>query len=189
MSNYFTNIGSSDGQRDVNDQYETPHSITEALCNHVTFHHEVLEPACGTGRLAAVLHNKGYKVVTDDIQGGHDFLQQVEWSGSIVTNPPYRGKSAEAFVRHALCLTDQPIAMLVRTGFLNSQGRCRLFHEHPPTTVLYVSPRIRFFRADGTRISGQAHDHCWVVGNEPIRRPPIWLTPEECYNASTDKES
>ena len=149
----------------------------------------VLEPACGTGRVVRALEAEGYYVTDRDIQMGHDFLERTEWHGSIVTNPPYRNGLAEKFVRHALYLTDRPIAMLVRTGFLNSQGRCRLFHEHPPTTVLYVSPRVRFFRADGTRISGQAHDHCWVVWNEPIRRPPIWLTPEECYDASQDRKS
>lgn len=187
MSNYFANIESSDGQRDVNDQYETPHSITEALCNHVVFHPTVFEPACGTGRVVRALAAEGYAVTAKDIQTGNDFLEVLKWHGSIVTNPPYHKGLAEAFIRHALSLTDQPCAFLVRTGFLNSQRRCRLFHEHPPTTVLYVSPRIKFFKADGTRISGQAHDHCWVVWNEPERRSPIWLTPEECYDASLDR--
>lgn len=131
MSNYFANIESSDGQRDVNDQYETPHSITEALCNHVVFHPTVFEPACGTGRVVRALAAEGYAVTAKDIQTGNDFLEVLKWHGSIVTNPPYHKGLAEAFIRHALSLTDQPCAFLVRTGFLNSQRRCRLFHEHP----------------------------------------------------------
>lgn len=182
MTNFYANIGKRKGTRDPVDRYETPSSVTLALLNRIELPRNVREPACGTGRMTRVLRDWGYKVhATDIVENGVDFLKTRKRLDSCVTNPPYRDGLAEAFVRHALELTDGPVAMLLRTGFLNSGGRYMLFKEHKPDAVFYLCKRILFFQADGTRISGQAHDHCWVVWNcdWPTAGSLDWIGPEE----------
>ncbi len=170
MSNYYANIGISEGTRDPVDRYETPDSVVQALLRRVHLPHNIREPACGTGRIARVLTSKGYKVhATDIVEDGVDFLEDNEPADAVVTNPPYRNGLAEAFVYHALDVTrGGPVAMLLRLGFLTSQGRYRrLFTVRPPSALIFIAPRIIFFKADGSRISGQAHDHAWMVWNAP----------------------
>ena len=189
MSQYFANVAGSDGERDPVDRYETPNSVTEALLRRIDLSgvFEVREPCCGTGRLAHVLRDHGLAVFdTDLVEDGVDFLQDNRPCEAVVTNPPYRDGLAEAFVRHALRVTDGPVAMLLRTGFLNGTRRARgLFSDAPPTNVFYVSRRIRFFKADGTRISGQAHDHAWVVWRQPRAKALDWIMPDELYDAGS----
>ena len=167
MSNFYANVAGSNGTRDPVDRYETPDSLTLALARRVKLPHRVREPACGTGRMARVLTALGHDVfATDIVEDGVDFLQDHGRCDAVVTNPPYRDGLAEAFVQHALDVCDGPVAMLMRLGFLSSQGRHRrLFSVRPPCALIVVSPRIIFFKADGSRISGQAHDHAWMVWN------------------------
>ncbi len=175
MSNFYANVGKSKGIRDPVDRYETPDSVTEALVRRVGLPHKVREPACGTGRMARVLERLGHEVhATDIVEHNADFLLDHGRVDAIVTNPPYKDRLAERFVVHALEVCDGPVAMLLRLGFLTSQGRYKRLHSTcPPARLIFISPRILFFKADGSRISGQAHDHAWMVWNVPPTRRPI----------------
>jgi predicted RNA methylase len=168
MSSLYGNLGKSDGTRDPVDRYETPDSLTRALVRRISpsLLFDIREPACGTGRMARVMTEMGYDVhATDIVEHGVDFLQETDRSQAVITNPPYRGGLAEAFVRHALEVCDGPVAMLLRLGFLTSQKRYKLFREYPPSALMVICPRVYFFKADGERISGQMYDHCWLAWN------------------------
>lgn len=186
MSSYYANISTSNGTRDPVDRYETPTSVTEALLRRVSLPLDVREPACGTGRIARVLAAGGHRVdATDLVEDGVDFLDERAKSDAVVTNPPYRDGLALAFLRKALEVTDDgPVALLVRLGFLGTQGRGQFLAEHRPSGVIVISRRILFYKADGTRISGQAHDHCWVLWNIPVEHPVDIALPDELHDAS-----
>ncbi len=187
MSSYYANIVKSTGQRDPVDRYETPYSITEGALKRIDFPENMREPACGTGRIRDVLILEGHRVfATDLLEDGIDFISSKEpkFEGGLMTNPPYKGGLAEAFARKALEIVTGPVALLVRIGFPTSQKRCKLFTEYPPSNIFFVSERIHFYKADGSRISGQAHDHCWVVWRNPKDIPMIdWIGPDETYDA------
>ncbi len=189
MSNFFANIGNSSGTRDPVDRYETPYSITRALLRRLDLPHRLREPACGTGRMVRVMESLGYDVhATDLLEDKLDFLQDEEPCEAVVTNPPYRDGLAEAFTRHALDLTGGgPVAMLMRTGFLNSQRRYALFSKFPPSHLFFICSRIHFYYSDGTRITGQAHDHCWIAWNaKGVEGQPTkdWIGPHETPDAA-----
>lgn len=187
-----------DGERDVNDQYETPDDVLLALylsMQGALDEAPVWDPACGTGRIARFFKSRnpeGMYPLTD-IQYGDDFLDDEislgpEWEGHIVTNPPYRDRLAEAFVRQALRITRGYVCMLLNSDFLWSNNRRDWLANSNMTSALIVPWRIRFLRADGTPIKSQAYSHFWAIW--PPRReasfdytPPqvVWAHKQEVY--------
>ncbi|MDP3405061.1 MAG: hypothetical protein Q8S03_10255 [Brevundimonas sp.] len=103
----------------------------------------VWEPACGPGHMVHGLKDYFPRVVASDacLYDGnvvHDFLGdapapfgRVDW---IVTNPPFA--PAEAFIRRAWTLADRGVAMLMRAGVLEGQGRHGLLYGDCPLTVV-----------------------------------------------------
>ncbi len=189
MGNLYANLSASNGTRDPVDRYETPDSVTQALAYRVHLPYCIREPACGTGRMARVFTELGHSVnATDIVEDGVDFLRDDMPAEAIVTNPPYRDGLAEAFVYHALEVCPGPVAMLLRLGFLTSQGRYRrLFVDHPPSALIVITPRIIFFKADGSRISGQVHDHAWIVWNTSGTKPIDFVGPDELPDVRPEK--
>lgn len=138
------------------DFYPTDPSATMALCEREELPGIVGEPACGDGRMSRVIeqHGKGTtKVVSGDLfdrgygEVGVDFLAQgALYAGCnhIVTNPPYN--EAEAFIWKSLDIVDGKVCMLLRTNFLESAGRYRLFTTTPFAGIYQFSRRIQMFR-------------------------------------------
>lgn len=147
------------------DDYETPEQATEALCRHVRVSN-VLEPACGSGRMVRVLRRRT-RVRGTDIKGGHDFLKRARtWPGDIVTNPPYG--LADEFLNKALEIADGRVCMLMQSGFLWGSGRGKLLYEKcPPDKIVILSGRIYFY-VDGRESESQFFSHCWICW--PSRR-------------------
>ena len=173
MTSYHTSPNrKGTGTRDKHDRYETPDYVTEDLLEHVSLSQSVLEPSCGTGKVARVMKRHGLRVTAVDLEEtGHDFLKRKRiWKGDMVTNPPYH--IVGDFVENALKVTDGKVCLLLRHGFLWSDGRKELFETNPPSLVLIMPNRIRFIQRDGTPISGQGHDHLWVVWPERKLRGP-----------------
>lgn len=185
MTNFYANVGNAGGIRHPFDRYETPDSVTASLLRRIDLPVKVREPCCGTGRIVGVLEDHLYDVTASDLlEDGVDFLEETEPCESVLTNPPYRDGLAEAFVRKALELSRGPVWMLLRSGTLWGQDRASgLWKDHPVCRLVIVSRRIKFFQADGSRISGQAHDHAWFGWN--VEPGPIeWILPEELHDAS-----
>lgn len=103
----------------------------------------VWEPACGPGHMVHGLTGYFPRIHASDayLYDGnvvHDFLGaapppfgRVQW---IVTNPPFA--PAEAFIRRAWDLADHGVAMLMRAGVLEGQGRHSLLYRDCPLTVV-----------------------------------------------------
>ena len=106
----FKTLGASshtDKERHKEDYYATEPKGTEVLLEVEQFLSNVWECACGEGHMSKVLEKNGYNVRSSDlIDRGYgevyDFLslENTEWNGDIITNPPYR--MAKEFVLKAL---------------------------------------------------------------------------------------
>ena len=122
---------------------------------------KVWDPACGRGNLLRTFGRNGHPVWASDIEfrgyAGRGMFQELDFVGgidfvrsaapktrfSIATNPPYsyiKGIS-EAFVRRALELATEKVAMLLPIKWQGSQVRHRLFTEFPPTRIWILSER------------------------------------------------
>jgi len=148
----YATLGASnhtDKVREDRDFYATPFVATLKLLEQEVFAKDVWECACGTGFISVVLKDCGYNVRNSDIVDRMDnekldFLSCKEpWSGSIVTNPPF--KYAQEFVEKALELLPEggKCAFLLRLQFLEGIKRRKLFDANPPKTVYVFSKRIQ----------------------------------------------
>ena len=122
---------------DSPDDFPTPPWATRALLEHVLedkaglVEQSCLEPACGAGHMVRPLKEYFGEVhYSDAYDYGfgpvRNFLtypfepNSVDW---VITNPPFR--LAEEFVVRALEIARVGMAVLARTGFLESVGRYR----------------------------------------------------------------
>ena len=131
----------------------------------------ILEPSCGEGHISEVLKAHGYDVVSRDlIDRGYgevaDFLSidNLEWNGDIVTNPPYR--FALDFVEKALQIIPKgrKVAMFLKLTFLEGKGRRHLFRTQPPCRVWVSSSRLKCaVNGDFDAMDGSAAAYAWFI--------------------------
>lgn len=150
------------------DYFPTPPWATRALCEWLLdqgYHlisSTCLEPACGEMHMVRPLAEYFHSVSAGDVQaytpvadlgrngwrvdGPHlsDFLltgrmeAPVDW---VITNPPFN--LAVEFIETALGIARAGVAMLVRTAFLESEGRVTgLFARTPPSDVIVFGERV-----------------------------------------------
>jgi hypothetical protein len=182
-------------QRVANDHYATPAWVTDALLPHIRpqivisdnwarpdslaaverFKLAIWEPACGEGKMTAVLDGAGHWTVGTDIEQGVDFLvQQHTPLGSIraiITNPPYN--LATEFIEHALTLM-RPVrgivAMLLRADFDHARTRGHLFARHPAfARRIALTRRIRWFEDSK---GNPSFNHSWFLWDWENSAPP-----------------
>lgn len=141
------------------DDFRTPPFATRALCEFLQngppwetlANCSVREPCANVGHMAKPLleyfgavfasdihdYGVGYPV-RDYLFGPAAHLSKTHWT---VGNPPFR--LAEQFIERACELSTRGVAMLVRTSFLESEGRYeRLFSKNPPAYVLQFTERV-----------------------------------------------
>jgi hypothetical protein len=161
-------------ERKERDLYETPAWVTEALLSHLPSPDEipnVLEPACGSGKMVAVLELAGYNVHGDDIETGADFLNfNWEYNGlwnAIITNPPY--ELAREFIEKALASTDH-VAMLLRTDFDHAKTRASLFGDCPQfAKKVVLTRRIKWFEDSK---GSPSFNHAWFIWDHAHQGAP-----------------
>ena len=155
--------------REEHDFYATGPLALEKLLKYEKFDN-VWECACGKGHLSEVLKNNNILgKQTDLIYRGCgeilDFLNHnVDWSGDIITNPPY--KTATEFVYKALetLKNDRKLAMIFPQRYLSSKRRYKLFTEHPPLFVYAFSGRVSCaLNGNFMAHSNSAVDYLWIV--------------------------
>ena len=168
-------IGASnhaDHEREKDDFYATDPIATIKLCELEKFNTDIWEPACGMGHMSKVLAQHGYRVRSSDIVNrGYgdeiaDFLalDNIQWHGDIVTNPPY--KHANAFVEKALQIVQEgsKVAMFLKLTFLEGKARKELFRKYPPQTVYVASSRIKCALNGDFNIGGSSVTaYAWFV--------------------------
>lgn len=135
----------------------------------------IWECACGNGKLSAEFGRLGHTVISTDLvdrgygTSGVDFLKLDVLPSTrltdfaIVTNPPF--KHAEAFVRKGLELAPDGaiVAMFLRTLFLESVARKKLFEEHPPRYVMVASRRVNCWKPTASEDFSSAMSFSWFV--------------------------
>lgn len=179
------------------DYFPTPPWATRAFCEHVmpvlwpwpdAFAGAALEPACGEGHMAAALeeyfdgviasdiHEYGFGEVQDFLTGYQDL--RAEW---MITNPPFN--RAEDFIRNGLSVATRGVAVLVRTAFLEGQGRfSNLFAQRPPQVIAQFVERVPMHRGRWEPNGSTATAYCWLAWR---KHPPhdwldtkfIWIPP------------
>jgi SAM-dependent methyltransferase len=157
-------------ERKERDLYETPAWVTEVLLPHLPKLSSVLEPACGSGKMVAVLELAGYTVYSSDISQGVDFLDQTREDGlfdAVITNPPY--ELARQFIEKSLTIADH-VAMLLRTDYDHAKGRAHLFGNCPEfAKKIVLTKRIKWFEDS----KGQpSFNHAWFIWNSTHQGPP-----------------
>lgn len=170
------------------DFYPTPAWATRALVENETFQGTVLEPACGDGSMSKILDYHGLNVSSYDLydrgygRPGHDFLKSTEVFDNIITNPPYN--LAGDFVLHALGMSRNKVAFLLRLAFLESaQRQQEIFLKTPLARVWIFSERVTFYPKGEERASGGTTAYAWFVwdhsyeGSPEIRWLPLGMKP------------
>lgn len=161
-------IPSEDREKD--DFYPTPAPATHSLLAAEKFIGDIWEPACGNGAISDVLKAHGYNVLSTDLfdrgygESRIDFLmEQRLLAPNVVTNPPF--KMAEEFVRKALDLGAQKVAMLLRLAWLEGSQRKSLFESTPLARVHVASRRLSMARGgiEEGRGGGSMIAFAWFV--------------------------
>jgi hypothetical protein len=166
----------SERERQEHDYYATHPRAVELLLQLEKFEHSIWEPACGEGHISKVLSSAGHQVKSSDLidrsfgEGGIDFLgaDNQEWSGSIISNPPY--SKAKEFIQKSIDITKpgSKIAMFLKLQFMESKGRKALFINTPPHTIYISSSRLNCamngdFEGQRIRGEGSAVGYAWYV--------------------------
>lgn len=170
-----------------NEYYATHPSVTLDLLRVESFHHSILEPACGGGFISQPLIDNGYDVLSTDLidrgfgNGGIDFLlyEFEKDKYDIVTNPPYT--FFIPFLLKAIEICRNKVAMLLPVTFLSCKQRCKIYKSYPPHTVYIYTDRIciakngEFEKYDST-INPQMY--AWFVWQKGFKENPTikWIT-------------
>jgi hypothetical protein len=188
-----TLLGFSDNKRKGHDNYPTPAWVTKALLDREEFKGNVLEPACGSGKMVKAMrrylpkprnHVLFFDLRKDRIYRDHGGIDFLSWKPdrliyNIITNPPF--KLAERFAKKALRIAESKVALLLRLSFLEGQGRYRFFRDSPLKCVYIFSERITFkpegkeqaVKGSGVLAFG------WYVWDKEWRGEPVlrWIEP------------
>lgn len=180
------------------DYFPTPPWGTRALLERADLHtyfgmrnKTVWEPACGEGWMARPLAEYFRRVVATDCHDYgagypvHDFLmpylppvlrdERPDW---IITNPPY--VAAEAFAQRALDVALEGVALLVRTSWLEGEGRYRrLFSQRPPTVISQFCERLPMHKGRVDPNGGTATSYAWITWMQGWKGEPVftWIPP------------
>jgi hypothetical protein len=125
------------------DDMQTPPEALLPLLPYLPRDWRIWEPACGKGNLVRGLRGHGYEVLGTDVQTGNDFFTYeppvFDWH-CIVTNPPYRTKTAIVARCYEL---GKPWALLLPYAALETEKRQRMYREHG-VQVLLMPWRVNF---------------------------------------------
>lgn len=141
------------------DFFPTPPWATRALVEHVldrryrrqVFHKVAWDPAAGEGHMAETLkeyfgttlasdvfdYGRGYPVV-DFLDPAVEVQKNVDF---VITNPPFN--TATQFATKALKAGVEGVFLLLRTAWLESDGRYQeIFAKRPPTVIAQFVERV-----------------------------------------------
>lgn len=175
------------------DDFPTPPWAVRALCEWLQQTGEVLgptscrEPAANRGYMVRALAEYFNPVIASDVHDygegfeTADYLfgpdpEPVDWT---ITNPPFR--LAEQFIERALATSDEGVAVIVRSAFLESVGRYeRLFSKRPPSAVLQFVERVPMVKGRYDPEATTATSYAWLVwfaGDISGRTHMHWIQP------------
>ena len=147
--------------REVHNFYATHPSVTHDILREESFNAEVLEPFCGSGSMAKVIRQHGYKVRASDIvDRGYgeieDFFSLTVEDGKydIISNPPYCDALNDIILK-CVHICKNKVALLLPFRYLSGQARFNdIYSTIPPSRVYVYIQRIaiaknaEFFKYD-----------------------------------------
>jgi hypothetical protein len=161
--------------RDEHDWYVEPEWCSQRLFEEEKFEGEILDPACGWGRIVRAAIDAGYPARASDIvirpsgDAAVDGLKREanfrDCDGpavNIVCNPPYR--SYPLFAQQALRLVRRKVALIFPTARLHA---AHWISGAPLRRIWLMSPRPPMppgsYLEAGHRPGGGRVDFCWLV--------------------------
>lgn len=150
--------------------------------------HQIIDPACGGGRIIKVARGLGFKARGSDIadrgsgEPVTDFLDPESYIGPadhVVSNPPF--ELAEQFVQKALRIVRYRTAMLLPATWHCGDRRSRWLETTPLRKVLFLTPRPTMEPglglAPGQKLGGGTKDFAWFLWEQGFEgRPELgWL--------------
>lgn len=159
------------------DFYTEPEWCVDLLFDAEPFVGCIYDPCAGAGTIPRIAFNRGFSTFASDlrdrdiegVEGDLDFLYNAPvllHPENIIFNPPY--KHADDFIRRALDIATIKVAALVQQKFPFSQRRYRLFQEHPPARIYFLSDRPSMppgeaLLAGTIKAKGGTIDYLWMV--------------------------
>lgn len=158
------------------DDFPTPPWATRAICEKLEIIFGPMraktcrEPAANRGHMVKPLREYFAEVRASDVHdygSGYpvqDYLmpipeEQVDWT---ISNPPFR--LAEQFIHKARRQSRQGVAMIVRSAFLEGQGRYdRLFAQDPPAFVFQFVERVVMHKGKLSPDGSTATAYSWLI--------------------------
>lgn len=173
--------------RDPGDWYVEPRWCSERLFEQIPFVQEVIDPACGMGRIVESARAAGHCAEGWDLVDRgfprtkvRDFLGRDEKIANIICNPPFG--IAQEFVEHALELARYQVCMLLPANWIQGDRRSRWLARTPLSRVLFITPRPSMppgrLVADGVEPGNGTTDYawfCWVRHATPGLPTVGWL--------------
>ncbi len=173
------------------DDFPTPPWATRALCEFLIGEGLSLgemvcrEPAANRGHMVRPLGEYFASVDAFDV---HDYgagypVRDFLFPGPLamvdmtITNPPFR--LAEQFFVRASATSTAGVAMIVRSAFLEGQGRYeRLFAKNPPSFVLQFTERVVMHKGRLAPEGSTATAYAWLVWLEGDAETRLrWIAP------------
>ena len=172
------------------DDYPTPPWATRALCEFLKDQGYDLsgmtcrEPAANRGHMVAPLREYFASVDASDV---HDygvgfavrdylFPWRFPMADFTITNPPFR--LAEQFIERAAATSSIGFAMIVRSAFLEGQGRFeRLFSRNAPSFVLQFTERVVMHKGRLAPEGSTATAYAWLVWMNDRNTRLRWIAP------------
>ncbi|MGB4101060.1 MAG: hypothetical protein WBK91_04050 [Alphaproteobacteria bacterium] len=132
---------------------EVPATVAFMRAEEMRMPPKIWEPACGEGHMAKVIAQHGREVVASDLinrgygVGGKNFLFATEARApGIITNPPF--SLAEMFIRKAMELRVEYLAMLLKSTYYHAGCRSGLYYRHRPSRKYDLTWRLDFTGED-----------------------------------------
>lgn len=174
MGNIAEGIVGRKKNDDKFDLYETPTWATELIVERLlqdgvlNLTDIITEPCCGAGAISKVLQNKGFNVISSDIQTQSfiygekdtDVKQYEDNSCEVVfTNPPYNQMTKENMLADFLRITNDKLILLLNIFYLSSSDRYELLKNSPLKYIYIHSNRVTMYpygvekpKNDGTKM-------------------------------------
>jgi hypothetical protein len=137
--------------RHERDFYPTPQSIIDAVLFHVKQGENatIWEPCAGDGRFSTALEQSGYRVISHDIDEGHDFF---DWKTAqapiIVTNPPF--KYIRRFIDHSFKIGVEQMVLVTPERLWACQKGYEQLLRHRPSRFANLTWREDYLQKGGS---------------------------------------
>ena len=137
--------------RHERDFYPTPQSIIDAILFRVKLRETatIWEPCAGDGRFSTALEQSGYRVISHDIEEGHNFF---DWKTAqapvIVTNPPF--KHIRGFIDHSFKIGVKEMVLVTPERLWACQKGYEQLLRHRPSRFANLTWREDYLQIGGS---------------------------------------